>query len=113
VIGRPRVGMRKRRELDCPNFISTEARIETNPHYSIAHFHLSSALAHLGRIDEAGAAAQAGLAIDPRFTHGQAQRLSRPSRLAAASWRWDAQSPAPRSITDRSVEPRRRPGLAE
>jgi hypothetical protein len=31
------------------------------------HFHLGSALAHLGRMDEARAAAAAGLALDPTF----------------------------------------------
>jgi hypothetical protein len=33
----------------------------------MAHFHLGSALAHLGRMDEARAAAAAGLGIDPTF----------------------------------------------
>ena len=33
----------------------------------MAHFHLGSALAHLGRMDEARAAAAAGLDIDPTF----------------------------------------------
>jgi tetratricopeptide (TPR) repeat protein len=34
---------------------------------SMPHFHLGSALAHLGRLEEARAAAAAGLAIDPTF----------------------------------------------
>jgi tetratricopeptide (TPR) repeat protein len=42
--------------------------IEANRNYSLAHFHLSAALARLGRLDEARAAAQAGLALDPSFT---------------------------------------------
>ena len=42
--------------------------IEANRNYSIAHFHLAAALALLGALDEARAAAQAGLALDPAFT---------------------------------------------
>ena len=34
----------------------------------LAHFHLAAALARLGELDEARAAAQAGLALDPSFT---------------------------------------------
>ena len=69
--------------------------IEANPHYSTAHFHLASALAHLGRSDEARTAAEAGLQVDPRFTVGafriaQIQRFSRTSCLAGASCRWHA-----------------------
>ena len=42
--------------------------IETNRNYPLAHFCLAAALAHLGRLDEARAAAQAGLALNPAFT---------------------------------------------
>ena len=45
--------------------------IETNPNYSISHFFLAAALAHLGRLEEARAAAEAGLAFDPAFTIGR------------------------------------------
>ena len=41
--------------------------VSRNSKFSMAHFHLGSALAHLGRIEEARAAAAAGLAIDPTF----------------------------------------------
>jgi hypothetical protein len=34
----------------------------------MAHLHLAAALAHLGRINEAQAAAQAGLALNPSLT---------------------------------------------
>ena len=34
----------------------------------LAHFYLAAALARLGELDEARAAAQAGLALDPSFT---------------------------------------------
>jgi TolB-like protein/class 3 adenylate cyclase/Flp pilus assembly protein TadD len=52
--------------------------IETNRNYPPAHFWLAAALAHLGRLDEARAATQAGLALNPTFT------ISR-SRLGASS----------------------------
>jgi TolB-like protein/class 3 adenylate cyclase len=42
--------------------------LDANRNYSVAHFHLAAALARLGELDEARAAVQAGLALDPRFT---------------------------------------------
>ena len=45
--------------------------IETNPNYSVAHFFHAAALAHLGRIEEARAAVEAGLTFDPSFTIGR------------------------------------------
>jgi len=42
--------------------------IEANRNFPLAHFHVASALAQLGSLDEARAAAQAGLALDPGFT---------------------------------------------
>ena len=36
--------------------------------FPLAHFHLAAALARLGSPDEARAAAQAGLVLDPNFT---------------------------------------------
>ena len=42
--------------------------LEANRNYSIAHFHLAAVLARLGEMDEARAAVQAGLALDPNFT---------------------------------------------
>jgi TolB-like protein/class 3 adenylate cyclase/Tfp pilus assembly protein PilF len=42
--------------------------IEANRNYTLAHFNLAAALAHLGRLDEARAAVRAGLALDPTFT---------------------------------------------
>ena len=41
---------------------------ETNRNFPLAHFYLAVALAHLGRLDEARSALQAGLALDPTFT---------------------------------------------
>ena len=42
--------------------------IEANRNYHLAHFSLAAALALLGSLDEARAAARAGLALDPSFT---------------------------------------------
>ena len=42
--------------------------IDANRNFAAGHFFLASALALLGQIDEARAAAQAGLALDPTFT---------------------------------------------
>jgi TolB-like protein/class 3 adenylate cyclase len=42
--------------------------IEANRSYPLAHFFLAAALALLGELDQARAAAQAGLALDPTFT---------------------------------------------
>jgi TolB-like protein/class 3 adenylate cyclase len=42
--------------------------LDVNGNYSIAHFFLAAALARLGELDQARAAAQAGLALDPSFT---------------------------------------------
>jgi tetratricopeptide (TPR) repeat protein len=61
--------------------------IEANPNYSIAHFHHASALAHLGRLDEARGAAQAGLAIDPRFTVGWFRTVRYSDTPAHLEWR--------------------------
>jgi TolB-like protein len=42
--------------------------VEANRNFSLAHFNLAAALALLGQLNEARAAAQAGLALDPNFT---------------------------------------------
>ena len=42
--------------------------IDANPNYALARMELASALAHLGRLDEARSEARAGLALDPEFT---------------------------------------------
>jgi TolB-like protein/class 3 adenylate cyclase/Flp pilus assembly protein TadD len=42
--------------------------IESNRNFPLTHFFLAAALAHLGRVNEARAAIQAGLALDPTFT---------------------------------------------
>jgi TolB-like protein len=42
--------------------------LNANRNYSQAHFHLGAALARLGKLDEARAAVNSGLALNPRFT---------------------------------------------
>jgi len=42
--------------------------IEANRNYPLAHFSLSAVLALLGSLDQARAAAKAGLALNPSFT---------------------------------------------
>ena len=42
--------------------------IEANPNNSVAQFHLAAALAHVGRMEQARAAAAAGLALHPQCT---------------------------------------------
>ena len=42
--------------------------LDANRNHSIAHFNLAAALARLGELDEARAAVQRGLALDPSFT---------------------------------------------
>ena len=42
--------------------------IEANRNFMMSHFTLAAALAHLGRLDEAQAAAKAGLTLDPTAT---------------------------------------------
>src|ERR1700756_4161066 len=42
--------------------------LDANRNHSIAHFVLAAALARLGKLEEARAAVQAGLALDPSFT---------------------------------------------
>jgi TolB-like protein/class 3 adenylate cyclase/Flp pilus assembly protein TadD len=42
--------------------------VEINRNHPRAHIYLATALAHLGQLDEARSAAQAGLALDPTFT---------------------------------------------
>jgi len=59
--------------------------IEANRNFAFTHFSLAAALAHLGRIDEARAAASAGLALEPGFTIGRLRagaRSDNPTYLA-------------------------------
>ena len=49
--------------------------IEANRNFPQAHFSLASALALLGRLDEARSAVQAGLALDPSYTVSRARAV--------------------------------------
>jgi TolB-like protein/class 3 adenylate cyclase/Tfp pilus assembly protein PilF len=42
--------------------------LDASRNYSLAHFQLAAAFARLGKLDEARAAVNSGLALDPRFT---------------------------------------------
>jgi TolB-like protein len=53
--------------------------VEINRNHPRAHFFLAAALAHLGRLDEARSAVQAGLALDRTFTISRFRRISVPS----------------------------------
>jgi len=50
--------------------------LEINRNDPVAHFALAAALAQLGRLDEAQAATQAGLALDPTFTISRWRNLA-------------------------------------
>jgi TolB-like protein/Flp pilus assembly protein TadD len=50
--------------------------LEANRNNPLAHFHLSAALAFLGKSDDALRAVQAGLALDPTFTIRRMRRMS-------------------------------------
>jgi TolB-like protein/class 3 adenylate cyclase/Flp pilus assembly protein TadD len=58
--------------------------IEANRNFPHAHFFLASALAHLGRLEEARASVKAGLALNPAYT------MSRDCAL----WKWVSDNPA-------------------
>ena len=49
--------------------------IEANRSFPPAHLWLAAALGQLGRLDEARAATQAALALDPTFTFARARSL--------------------------------------
>jgi TolB-like protein/cytochrome c-type biogenesis protein CcmH/NrfG len=60
--------------------------IEANRNFAMTHFYLAAVLAHLGELDEARAAIQAGLALNPGFTIRRLRThaaCSHPAYLAA------------------------------
>ena len=64
-----RVGLAKAQlDADAEAVVWLRRGLEANRNYSAAHFLLAAVLARLGELDEARAAAQAGLALDPSFT---------------------------------------------
>ncbi len=56
--------------------------VEIFRYFSEPHFFLAAALAHIGRVDEARAAAQAGLALDPGHTVSRIPFSDNPTYLA-------------------------------
>jgi TolB-like protein/Tfp pilus assembly protein PilF len=76
--------------------------LDGNPNSPTAHFHLAIALAHLGRMEEARAAARAGFALAPHFTIA--------SYLAANKF---SDSPAHLSWRERQADGLRKAGLPE
>lgn len=66
--------------------------IEANRNYPLAHFHLAETLALLGQLDEARAAAQAGLALQPDFTlrrYRENALSDNPAYLAGRKRSWE------------------------
>jgi tetratricopeptide (TPR) repeat protein len=53
--------------------------VEINRNHLRSHFYLAAALAHLGRLDEAQSAVEAGLALDRTFTISRFRRAYVPS----------------------------------
>ena len=63
------IGLAKRQlNADAEAVVWLRRSLDANRNYSIGHFNLASTLAHLGELDEARTAVQAGLALDPSFT---------------------------------------------
>jgi tetratricopeptide (TPR) repeat protein len=61
--------------------------IEANRNYPLPHLVLGSALAQLGRFDEARSAVKAGLALNPTFTVSRARPLDSDERQLGISLR--------------------------
>jgi TolB-like protein/tetratricopeptide (TPR) repeat protein len=55
-------------DADAEALVWLRRSLEANRNYPIGHFYLAAALAHLGELDEARTAAQAGLALNPSFS---------------------------------------------
>jgi tetratricopeptide (TPR) repeat protein len=75
--------------------------LDANRNFSAAHFHLAAALARLGELDQARAAVQAGLALDPSFTI---------RRLRARAW---SDNPIFLAGSDLGIEGMRLAGVPE
>jgi hypothetical protein len=54
--------------VDAEAVIWMRRGLDANRNYSVTHFDLAAVLARVGKVDEARAAVNAGLALDPRFT---------------------------------------------
>ena len=78
--------------------------IEANRNFPLAHFILAAAMALLGRLDEASAAAQAGLGLNPMFTV---------RRFLDATSTWELSDPTRLAQRERILEGMRSAGVPE
>ena len=63
------VGLAKAQlNADAEAVVWLRRELDVNRNYSVTHFDLAALLARLGKLDEARAVVNAGLALDPRFT---------------------------------------------
>ena len=53
---------------ECERALALDRNFEANRNHPLSHFQLAATLALLGQLNEARAATQAGLALDPGFT---------------------------------------------
>jgi TolB-like protein/class 3 adenylate cyclase/Flp pilus assembly protein TadD len=77
--------------------------LDANRNYSVTHFDFAAVLARVGKLDEARAAVNAGLALDPRFT------IRRYSDLAYSN----SDNPTYRAGRERLIEGMRMAGVPE
>jgi hypothetical protein len=77
--------------------------LDANRNFPAAHFNLAAALARLGELDQARAAVQAGLALDPSFT-------IRRYRDVSSAW---SDNPTYRVGRERVIEGMRLAGIPE
>jgi tetratricopeptide (TPR) repeat protein len=55
-------------DADAEALVWLRRSLEANRNYPMGHFYLAAVLAHVGELDEARTAAQAGLALNPSFS---------------------------------------------
>jgi tetratricopeptide (TPR) repeat protein len=75
--------------------------VELNRNYAIGHFRIAAALTRLGLSDQARAAAQTGLALDPNFT------------IRRFRCHWTSDNPAYLSACERACDGMRMAGIPE
>ena len=86
-----------------PLSIGFRRSIEANRNFPLAHFELATALAQLGRQDEARSAVKAGLALNPTFSISRARGF----------WTRESSDPKHLAQLERIFEGLRNPGLPE
>jgi hypothetical protein len=99
------VGLAKRQlNADAESLVWLRRGLDANRNHSAAHFGLAATLALLGELDEARAAAQAGLALDPSFTI---------RRFRDATSGWGLADPTYLAGRERTIEGMRLAGVPE